>query len=831
MKLIVLEDGADLDALSSALAVQKLWEDAVLLKPRYLSKRSALVFKKFGRLFRTTEDQPEHYDLVILDTTEVPETVKKSNVGKIIRFDHHPGGIPFEEGRVDKTGACTTLVVEELMKKDPRLTADEATVIAMGIYEDTGSLTYEGTTWRDALALSWLLRKGARLKDIRSLLTDSYTEEHIEVVKRVLSSLEKVFIGDLNVVIATAVTESYQPEVASLLYEIKDFKESDAFFLIVEAGSKTYVFGRSQNRKIDAGKILSGIGGGGHPEAGALKLEGVSAERIKSIIKRLITEEGPSGFRVKDIMSSPPFYLRSTTSVEEGLKELSVRGFANAPVLDEEGRLVGIISKKALLKLSKLYPKAPVADFANRDFHTLDPEAPVWEGENILSRFSQKMIPVVEEGKLRGVITRLDILQNLKDFLSSLKPHRRKIKLPRDIEELAREVGEIADKLSSKAFLIGGVVRDIIMGRETSDIDFVVEGDALKVAKLLAERYGVEAHPFPAFGTSHLKIGGKKIEFATTRRETYPKPGAYPEVEPSSIKEDLIRRDFTINAMAISVNGEDFGTLIDYFGGFRDIKEKKIRVLHPLSFVEDPVRMLRALRFAGRLGFSLSKNTRSLLKKALKLGVLKEAPKGRIATEIRLALTDPQVSEILKLYKKYGILEQIIEGFRWTEKLWERVEALKRIVDWHSVEFSEEKLDYGWIYLIALLEDIKPEKAQEFLRDVSAPSWVRENFGYIRQERSLIGKLAGADKPSLIYEILKGKHTGLLLYLMTEEEIREKVKLFIEKLRSIKLEKGEIEKLRGEGLEGKALGKAVEDLKKEKMDRELRISSVIMDES
>ena len=822
MKLIVLEDGADLDALSSALAVQKLWEDAILLKPRYLSKRSALVFKKYDRLFRTTETQPRHFDLVILDTAQVPERAEKSRVGKLIRFDHHPGGVAFEEGRVEKTGACTTLVVEELIKRDRDISEDEATVIALGIYEDTGGLTYEGTTWRDAEALSWLLRKGARLREIREILTDSYTEEHIEVVRNILSSLEKVFIGNLQIAIATAITEDYQPEVVSLLYEIKDFKEADAFFLIVEAGGKTYVFGRSQSSEIDAGRILSEIGGGGHPEAGALKLEGVSAERIKSVIKRLIAEESPSGFRVRDIMSSPPFYLRSNTSVEEGLRELSLRGFANAPVLDEEGRIVGIVSKKALLKLSKLYPSAPVEDFANRDFHTLEPDDPVWEGENLLSKFSQKMIPVVEEGKLKGVITRLDILQTLKGSLSSLKPYRRKVQLPTEVSELAEEVGEIAGRLGLRAFLVGGVVRDLILGREVFDLDFVVEGDAIEVARLLAKRHGVEVHPFPSFGTAHIKIGNKKIEFATTRRETYPRPGAYPRIEPSSIKEDLIRRDFTINAMAISVNSDDFGTLIDYFGGFRDIKEKKIRVLHPLSFIEDPVRILRALRFAGRLGFSLSKNTHSLLTKALKLGVLNEAPKGRIATEIRLALTDPQVSEILKLYKKYRVLEQVIEGFSWNERLWERVEALKRIIDWHSVEFPQDRLDYGWIYLIALLENIKPQKAEEFLKDVSAPSWVRENLHYIHRSKSIIRKLSEAEKPSRIYNILQGKHTGLLLYLMTEEEVREKVRLFIEKLRNFKLEKDEIEKLKGKGLEGRALGKAVEELKKEKMDRELR---------
>ncbi|MDQ7082828.1 MAG: hypothetical protein Q9N34_07680 [Aquificota bacterium] len=134
-------------------------------------------------------------------------------------------------------------------------------------------------------------------------------------------------------------------------------------------------------------------------------------------------------------------------------------------------------------------------------------------------------------------------------------------------------MGRTAEASGYRVYLVGGAVRDMILGREVKDVDFVVEGDAVDLAKRVAERFGADLHPFPEFGTAHLKVGNFKLEFATARRETYPRPGSYPKVERASLKEDLIRRDFTINALAVSINPGDFSTLIDFFGGLKDLKE------------------------------------------------------------------------------------------------------------------------------------------------------------------------------------------------------------------------------------------------------------------
>ena len=819
-KIIVLQEGADLDALASALGVQKIYPDAVLLTPKYLSRRASQVFKDFKHLFRLTDRMPEDLILVLVDTRHVPECVDLKRVKGFIVYDHHPSGeVENFKGKVDRVGATTTLVVEDLIERNVDISPEEATLLIMGIYEDTGSFTYEGTTPRDLKAASWLLSKGASLRTLRRYMSEGFTRDQIEAVRDIISSVEKIYLGGKEIAIATAVLERYDPDISSLLYDIKDLKEADAFFVILEAEGKTYVFGRSQDPEIDAGRILSHFGGGGHREAGALKLENVPAQRIKSLIVNFLKSEGPVRIKVGDVMTSPPFLLKAKMQVKDALSELTDRGFASAPVVDEEGKLVGIVSKKTLLKIVRIFPHEPVESFVVKDFHTLRPEDPVWEAEDILTKFGQTLIPVVEGEKVVGVVTRIDILRKLREDLGDLKAFKKKVRIPEHIEKIAREVGEISKDLGYRAYIVGGVVRDLILEREVWDLDFVVEGDAMEVATKVGERHGVQAHTFPEFGTAHMKIGDLKVEFSTARRETYPSPGSYPKVERASLKEDLIRRDFTINAMAISVNPDDFGTLIDFFGGLRDLKEGVIRVIHPVSFIEDPVRILRALRFAGRFGFRLSKSTEKLLKQAVDLGLLKDAPRGRVLSEIRTALKEDRITEILKLYRKFKVLENVIEGFRWTNRLEDMVLKTSRVVHWHSLQFPSETIDYGWIFLMILLSGLKEETALRFLEEVSAPSWVRENMIKVFRDLKRIKRdLRRSSKNSEVYRTLKGLHLSLLLILMTSDDLKDKVRTYLEKLRYVKVPHDRVEALKAKGISGRELGEEIEKIRAQIMD-------------
>ena len=801
-KVIILEEGADLDALSCAYGLLLLYEDAYLLRPSYLSKRASEVLSSFSDRFRTLEELPEKFDLLLVDSHNYEEYLKSfgDRIRDIYIYDHHPKAPKGFKGKVDSVGSCTTLVVEELMEKEIEIDSLSATLLAFGIYEDTGMLTYEGTTYRDAKAIAWLLERGLNLSLLRKSLSGGISKEEIDLLSKHMVSLESLYVDGKKISLVVLRMEEYKPDILSLLYELKEIKESSAFFVIVEAGGKSYLFGRSIRGEFDVSAVLESFGGGGHEFASAGKFEGVPAERLKGLLEALLKGEKVP-LKVKEIMSYPPFLIHEDMDVGLALLELSQRNYAGAPVIDDRGRLVGIVYKKNLLKAQRHGIKGKVKDFMVEEFHTLELEDFIWKAEEILSKYGEKLIPVVEKDRVVGVITRMDLLHAYRRHIQGLRAIEKKISIPEDIRGLLEEIGQEAKGLGYKVYLVGGVVRDLLMRKRIWDLDLVVEGDAIALACKLGEKWQVNCHTFQEFGTAHMKYKDYKLEFATTRRETYPHPGSYPVVEWATLKEDLLRRDFTINAMALSLNPEDFGTLIDYFGGLRDLKDGIIRVLHPMSFVEDPVRILRALRFAGRFGFKLSKGTEKLLKKAVSLGLLKKAPRGRILNELRLALREERLLEILRLYKRYGILEQIIEGFVFKPDMENLLEKLKDIVSWHKIEFPQEALDYGWVFLLLLLKDTNGE---DLLKDISAPSWVRESYKLMKENlHNLISKLQKAQRPSEIYLLLKGKPTALLLILMLYQ--KEKVKLYMERLRFIKVD---VERFKH--LKGKELGEAIE---------------------
>jgi len=218
--------------------------------------------------------------------------------------------------------------------------------------------------------------------------------------------------------------------------------------------------------------------------------------------------------------------------------------------------------------------------------------------------------------------------------------------------DIVKIVGKIADKLKLPAYIVGGPVRDKLLGIANHDMDFVVEGDGIKFAEVLNKSLKGKLTTYRAFGTATIALKEKKMDIVTARKETYKHPAAYPTVKPGAIKDDLFRRDFTINAMAISVNKKNFGELVDLYGGQKDLKKGVIRILHDKSFVDDPTRVFRAVRFSVRFGFKIESHTKKLIKEAVSDGLLGEVNVGRIRKEIELFLKEKNPKKCLETFSK-----------------------------------------------------------------------------------------------------------------------------------------------------------------------------------
>lgn len=232
--------------------------------------------------------------------------------------------------------------------------------------------------------------------------------------------------------------------------------------------------------------------------------------------------------------------------------------------------------------------------------------------------------------------------------------------LPENITWLLESAGRCAGEMGFSAFVVGGLARDIILNRENFDIDLVIEGEGIRFAGELARKHGADVRCYKRFGTAVMTFpDGYKLDVATARTEIYEHPAALPKVLPGSIRDDMYRRDFTINTLAVSLNPGHFGELLDLFNAEKDIKGKVIRIMHDLSFIDDPTRVFRAVRFEQRFGFKIVRSTEKLIKDTVAMNIFDRLAGYRISSELKLILQEKDPLPALKRLEELGVLELI----------------------------------------------------------------------------------------------------------------------------------------------------------------------------
>jgi tRNA nucleotidyltransferase (CCA-adding enzyme) len=250
--------------------------------------------------------------------------------------------------------------------------------------------------------------------------------------------------------------------------------------------------------------------------------------------------------------------------------------------------------------------------------------------------------------------------------------------LPEPVKSAVVALGELAEEIGVRAHVVGGFVRDMLLARPNLDVDVVVEGDGVEFAERAAERLGVRVTVHRRFGTAVLVFSPDlHIDVASARTEYYTRPGALPTVEWSSLRQDLLRRDFSLNAMAASITPSDFGVIADPFGGLRDLERGTLRVLHSLSFVEDPTRVFRAARFEQRFGFRMEPTTESLARRCVEMGLLDELSGARVREELFEILDEERVSLPLARLADLGALDFLTLGDVGPKRVLEETEAVQ----------------------------------------------------------------------------------------------------------------------------------------------------------
>lgn len=753
MQILLTHEQADFDALASLLGAWMLNESAIPVLPRRVNRNVGAFLTLYGVDFPFVDPRDLPNQTVeaatLVDTQSMVSIKGMGPWTQVSVIDHHPqrDNLPDDWSILrDEIGATTTLIVEMLEEQNLVPDVVQATLLLLGIYEDTGSLTYARTTARDLRAAAFLLDHGANLHIAANFLNHPLSAAQQVIYDQLRSNAEYHNIHGHRIVIATGDAQEMEEELSTIVHKLRDLLDPDAIFVLVKTRGGVQMIARSTTDHIDVGACLARFGGGGHERAAAGLVRENKLEELRQELVQELPDHVRPAITVAQIMSRGAQVLSPWTPVEEAAEKMRRFGYEGYPVV-QNGKIVGLLTRRAVDRALSHNLRTTATSLMDAGSYAVHPEDSVEHLQRLMTDSGWGQVPVQDplSGEIIGIVTRTDLIKTLADQ-PRLVTHpdlagRLEAALPAQRLQLLKAIAHEATSQHQALYIVGGFVRDLWLNQPSLDFDLVVEGDAIKLAHSLVERYGGRVTSHSRFGTAKWHLDGSQFEptggaylqnnhnlqsvdLVTARTEFYTYPTALPTVERGSIKLDLHRRDFTINTLALRLDGHHYGELLDYWGGINDLRQGVVRVLHSLSFIDDPTRMLRAVRFEQRFGFKIDKRTMQLLKEAIEL--LGRVSGDRIRHELNNILIEPRVSAILSRLDKLDMLKNIHPALRWDAWLDERFNRLPdemptpewQIIDEENIAQLRRSLAY-MIWLMRLPKTEIVEICERFKMPVS----------------------------------------------------------------------------------------------------------------
>jgi tRNA nucleotidyltransferase (CCA-adding enzyme) len=862
-QIILTHTNTDFDALASLLAAARLYPDAVpvLVGTQNRNLRDFLALHKDELPFVRASDLPlRHIDGVILvDTQQMPPLEGK--LPRLIRrdlpvtiIDHHPleGELPPGSTYTgEPLGATTTLLVERLRARQVGLTALEATLLLLGIYEDTGTLTYVNTHPRDLEAAAWLLGQGASLAVADEFVNRPLTPQQQDLYAQLIAETQVEIVAGYSVLLAQARTSEYVEEMSTLAHKLTDLYDVDASFILVQFENSLQAIVRSRVDAIDVGRLLRPFGGGGHSQAAAALLKDRDLTQFTADLWEALQALVEPAVTAATLMTRQARTIAPDSTIAEAAEMLRRWGHEGLPVVNGERQLLGVLTRRDLDRALRLgLGEAPVRAYMRRGSPTVAPATPLARIQQVMREHNVGQLPVLENGYLVGIVTRTDVFQA---ELGQQRAQRASLAgqleqaLPPEIVKLLRDASEVAADMDFSLYIVGGFVRDLLLGTPNLDLDLVVEGDAIALARRLAGERGGRAKSHTRFGTAkwlvpegllprlegpspvqrrreslgdvtarRLAASGSPLalDFVTARTEFYERPAALPQVEAGSLRQDLYRRDFTINTMAICLDRDRYGELVDFYGGERDLEEKRLRVLHNLSFVEDATRILRAVRLEQRLDFAIEERTLELLQDGRDM--LQRVSGERLRHELYLSLQEAEPERILARLGELGVLPYLHPALVADDWLAERWRAARQhLTEWRKQGLGTRAGGRGRlvsepypllpVYLCLWLYRTTAEEMEGFISRLVITEDYAKHLRELPHLRATLPRLsANGLLPSQVYHLLEKfsldvLYTAWLVALATsppappligegqgERLARQYIELFVGELRGVR---------------------------------------------
>ncbi|NLE21578.1 MAG: hypothetical protein GX624_02165 [Actinobacteria bacterium] len=799
-QLIATHTNTDFDAFAAMLAAHKLYPEAQVslggAVNRNVREFQALYADVIPVVDPADVDRESVRRLILVDTVhanrlgDLGDLCGRDGV-QVVAFDHHaqPDELPdyLDPAALvsSNDGALVTLLVRIIAERGIPVTPFEATVFALGIHEDTGSLTFATTTPRDAEALAWCMRCGADTELLEKWLTNALTPAQRVTLAAALQTAEELPIAEASVLLSALREDQYVEGVSVVAHRVMDLTGCDAYFLVVEMEGRVFVTARSRGGRLDVAEALRAVGGGGHTAAASAVVKDRPLGEVAADVAAAAPAAVAPTRAALDVLEPGPPAVPESTQVDEAALLCRRDGVGGVGVL-RDGLLIGRVALTDLERASAHgLGHAPVKAVMTTRVPLLWSATPLERAAVRLAQDEIGWLPVVatrrpqevaDEGvavdDLLGVVSRRSVsgapprepaapvTANLAGPLGEL-----------GLAELFRHVQAVAAGVRG-CYLVGGAVRDLLLREPGFDVDLAVEGDGIAFAAELATRLKGHVRPHRKFGTAVVVAGDGperlRVDVASTRAESYEYPGALPKVEHASIRSDLARRDFTINAMAVSLKPETFGDLFDYFGGREDLEARRIVVLHNLSFIEDPTRILRAIRYENRYGLRMDAHTLNLARACCAMDLVGDLSSARLRDELVSLLDEEKVDFSLRRAEELGVWPAIhgrLRVDRRTRQLVRRADELRAA---HGLggETPRWRLRLMW-----LLRDLDPEEIAAW----AARMRIRAQDAGVLERALVVGKrlvdrIARGPSEAELYDLAAGEPSEALLAAMTLDD-------------------------------------------------------------
>ncbi len=828
MEIITGHVNSDFDCLAAMIGAKKIYPQATLVLHGTLADNVRDYLKnEWDNLYQFAAikdiDLEKVTRIIIVDTRQENRIDKLAeclqNPGIDIHiYDHHQASETDIKGHYEvvlPVASCVTIFVQIFQEKNISLTPKEATLMALGLYEDTGYFLHSNIGPEDLQAGAWLLKYKPNLDTVRHFLAHDLTPSQVEMLNELHKNGANYTINATRVTITSLVLPEFVNGFADLVRRLMLMDNLDVLFGLIMMEDKLYIIGRSRIPEVNVGAILREFGGGGHAAAASATVKDLTIFEAEEKLVRHLHNHIVPGRIAGEIMSTPPISVPPETSIKQA-HDAVVRYNINAlPIVDKEGLVQGIVSRQTVEKaIFHHLENTEVGDYMENNIAILSPAATLAEIQKIIVDLHQRIIPIVEKKKLVGVITRTDLLNLLindthipknllrEDENPSLAKGRNMAHLMSEVlgKEtllLLKQIGEIGEKLNLKVYVVGGFVRDLLLRTKNLDIDVVVEGDGIYFARKMAEELGAKIKVHKKFNSGTVTLpDGVEIDVTSARLEYYEEPAALPMVEFSSLKLDLYRRDFTINAMAIALNPDKFGKIIDYFQGQNDLKKKRLRVLHNLSFVEDPTRVFRAIRFENKLEFKISKHSEKLIKNAVRMNMFARLSTPRIWKELKYILLSDNPLSPLKRMEELKLLVYIWPNmnppFKIDRQISHDITQARQAISWFKMLYTGKTCRYWAVYLLTIMKKYSWQELEEFCNRFKFESKSKTMLLAQKKLAEKTGRAMGKKteiKNSELYNLLEKLSFEGLLYLMAisrQDKVKEKISLYVTKLQDMK---------------------------------------------